>query len=70
MAEPFSVGWNLFGVSNRMTQLDLFLQQHQADSIWSWEEGQWQSYHTEVPHFLNSLGQMEPGKGYYIHLSE
>jgi len=70
VAEPFSVGWNLFGVSNRMTQLDLFLQQHQADSIWSWEEGQWQSYHTEVPHFLNSLGQMEPGKGYYIHLSE
>lgn len=60
-------GWNLFGVSEEIVDIPYFLSSNSADSIWSWGQGWWKSYHADTPLFLNSITTLEPGKGYYVH---
>lgn len=62
--------WQIIGVSDEVADLNQFLQQHQADSIWSWGEGRWKSYQANVPVFLNTLNHLEAGVGYYLRQVE
>ncbi|MBT6652779.1 MAG: hypothetical protein HOB39_08595 [Gammaproteobacteria bacterium] len=38
-----------------------------VQSIWGWSAEQWQSYSAGTPQFLNSLQQVEMGRGYYLY---
>ncbi|MBT7477994.1 MAG: Ig-like domain-containing protein [Gammaproteobacteria bacterium] len=65
---PFQLtqsGWSMIAVDTPVTDMQSLMEPHNLDSIWSWENGQWKSYLTDIPYFLNSLSALERGKGYY-----
>ena len=68
--KAFGQGWNLFGVSEPIEEIEWFIKSVGAEAVWSWDNDHWKSYHLEVPQFLNQLNRMDPGRGYYVYLPE
>jgi hypothetical protein len=73
MTIPLSQGWNLVGYSSLKPQPAEDALVSIADervSIWTYDskEGNWLKYAIGAPDPLNSLGQLEPGKGYWIYI--
>jgi hypothetical protein len=68
-------GWNLVGynyqeVRDRDTALASIA--GFCNSIWNYdsETGQWLRYVEGAPDFLNNLNELEPGRGYWIDVSQ
>ncbi len=59
-------GWNLVGVSQTVNNINDWLTQHGASSVWSYRGGSWHSFHSTTPAYLNSLQSLTPGSGYYL----
>lgn len=65
-------GWNLVGfpmdLGGEASITKLVTEIPDLKSIWHWSESGWKSYVVGTPLFLNSIQQIEPGKGYFIEL--
>jgi len=61
-------GWNLIGVTTPVTDMAGFITSTGAASVWTFSNGQWQSFVAGTPVFLNSLQGMNAGVGYYVNM--
>jgi YD repeat-containing protein len=68
-ASPLDIGWNLRAPFEDQQDLTDYVQNWGAESIWYWEQQNqsWMSFVSDTPEFLNSLQQLETGKGYYLY---
>lgn len=72
---PLSAGWNLVGYDSMITQSlpeALSSIDGRYESVWTYNAamGEWQGYSVDAPEFLNGLENMEPGRGYWIDMSQ
>jgi hypothetical protein len=65
-----SPGWNLVGGVEAVdsTAITQFLEAQGGRSVWGWDQQRWSSFVLGVPEQLNTLQQMEPGKGYFLKI--
>ena len=64
-----SSGWNLLGVEGAENNLAGYLEQRDADALWSWDRETWKSYQREVPVWLNSLRDIQIGDGVFLYMT-
>jgi len=72
---PLSAGWNLVGydsVTTKSLPAALSSIDGHYESVWTYNSatGEWQRYSVDTPEFLNNLNNMEPGRGYWIDMSQ
>ena len=69
-------GWNLISVPVQLpgSSLDVALQSIAGyySSVWTYDatESEWERYIVNGPSFLNNLETVEPGKGYWVQMTE
>jgi len=64
---PLVTGWNMRAPIDGIDTLSTLSAVNGVQSIWGWSAEQWQSYSAGTPQFLNSLQQVEMGRGYYLY---
>ena len=62
-----SADWNMIGLSEEHLNIERLIDSTNIESIWSWNDEYWSSYNKSVPQFLNSLQNLQIGKGYYVY---
>jgi len=67
----FNQGWNLIGVTEQITDIQAFLTSNGAQSIWSYNNGEWNGFISGESEIVNDLqAPLELGLGYFVNVTE
>jgi len=61
-----AAAWNMIGISSVVNDLATYTTTQGATEVWGYSNGNWCSFSSSVPVFLNCLTAMQPEAGYYV----